>query len=76
MIQSKIRRVGNSAVMTLTSEMLAILDAKEGDTLTVVRGDDGSLRIMTEDPDVLAVLEAAEVVMDQNREMLQALVNA
>ena len=31
MIEAKVRRVGNSAVMTLTSEMLAILDVKEGD---------------------------------------------
>jgi len=42
MIETKIRKVGNSAVMTLTAEMLAILDAKEGDALYVVRGDDGS----------------------------------
>ena len=54
MITSKIRKVGNSAVMTLTAEMLAILDAKEGDTLHVVRGDDGSLRIMANDPALAA----------------------
>ena len=32
MIETKVRKVGNSAVMTLTSEMLAILDVKEGDS--------------------------------------------
>ncbi|MDO8882561.1 hypothetical protein [Pseudotabrizicola sp.] len=37
MIETKIRKVGNSAVMTLTTEMLTILYAKEGDTLHVVR---------------------------------------
>ncbi|WP_241651322.1 AbrB/MazE/SpoVT family DNA-binding domain-containing protein [Paenirhodobacter populi] len=41
MIETRIRKVGNIAVMTLTAEMLTILDAKEGDTLFVVRGDDG-----------------------------------
>ncbi len=46
MIESKIRKVGNSAVMTLTTEMLTLLDAKEGDALFVVREDDGSLKIM------------------------------
>ncbi len=73
MIETKIRKVGNSAVMTLTSEMLAMLDAKEGDTLYVVRGDDGSLRLMTQDPEVVAALEVAEKVMDENRDALQAL---
>jgi putative addiction module antidote len=73
MFETKVRRVGNSAVMTLTTEMLAVLDAKEGDPLYVVRGDDGSLRVMAHDPDVTAALEAAEVVMDDNRDLLAAL---
>ena len=73
MIETKIRKVGNSAVMTLTTEMLAILDAKEGDTLFVVRSDDGTLKLMAHDPSVAEALEAAETVMDENRDMLQAL---
>lgn len=73
MIETKIRKVGNSAVMTLTSEMLAMLDAKEGDSLFVVRGDDGSLRVMAQDPEVVAALEVAEKVMDEHRDALQAL---
>jgi antitoxin ChpS len=73
MIETKVRRVGNSAVMTLTTEMLAMLDVKEGDSLYVVRGDDGSLRVMAHHPDVAAALTAAEIVMDENRDLLQAL---
>jgi putative addiction module antidote len=73
MIETKIRRVGNSAVMTLTKEMLAILDAKEGDTLFVLRADDGGLRVMAHDPALAAALRAAETVMDDNRDLLQAL---
>ncbi|MDU9006539.1 AbrB/MazE/SpoVT family DNA-binding domain-containing protein [Sedimentitalea todarodis] len=73
MIETKIRKVGNSAVMTLTAEMLAMLDAKEGDRLFVVRGDDGSLRVMAHDPALAEALAAAETVMDDNRDMLQAL---
>ncbi|QFT62177.1 putative addiction module antidote [Roseivivax halotolerans] len=73
MIETKIRKVGNSAAMTLTTEMLAILDAKEGDTLYVVRGDDGTLRIMAHDPSVAEALAAAETVMDENRDLLAAL---
>lgn len=73
MIETRIRKVGNSAVMTLTTEMLTLLDAKEGDSLYVVRGDDGSLRVMAQDPSVAAALAAAEQIMDENRDALQAL---
>lgn len=73
MIETRVRKVGNSAVMTLTTEMLAILDVKEGDALYVLRGDDGSLRVMAHDPALAAALAAAEVVMDENRDLLQAL---
>ena len=73
MFETKVRRVGNSAVMTLTAEMLAVLDAKEGDRLFVVRGDDGSLRVMAHDPELAAALEEAEAVMDENRDLLAAL---
>ena len=72
-MKAKVRKVGNSAVMTLTSEMLAILDVKEGDSLYVVRSDDGGLSILAHDPEVIAALEAAEIVMDENRDFLAAL---
>ena len=73
MIEAKIRKVGNSAVMTLSTEMLALLDAKEGDTLYAVRTDDGGLKLMTENPELQAALAAADIVMDENRDLLQAL---
>ncbi|SLN69560.1 hypothetical protein ROA7450_03756 [Roseovarius albus] len=73
MIETKIRKVGNSAVMTLTTEMLTMLDVKEGDTLFVVRGDDGSIKITPQDPTVAEALAAAEIVMDENRDLLEAL---
>lgn len=73
MFETKIRKVGNSSVMTLTTEMLTLLDAKEGDSLFVVRGDDGSLKLMAHDPSVAVALAAAEQVMDDNRDLLQAL---
>ncbi len=73
MIETKIRKVGNSAVMTLTTEMLALLDAKEGDTLYVTRSDDGSIKVLAHDPSVAEALAAAEIVMDDNRDLLAAL---
>lgn len=73
LIETKIRKAGNSAVMTLTTEMLTMLDAKEGDPLFVVRADDGALKIMAHDPSVAETLAVAAVVMDENRDLLHAL---
>jgi len=73
MVAVKIRKVGNSSVVTLSAEMLAMLDAKEGDTLYAVRTDDGGLKLMTHDPALQEALAAAEIVMDENRDLLQAL---
>lgn len=71
--ETKVRRVGNSVVMTMSPELLMALDVKEGDSLYVVRGDDGSLKILASDPRVSEALAAAEIVMDENWDMLQAL---
>ena len=73
MFQTKVRKVGNSSVVTMSSEMLAALDVKDGDTVYVTRSDDKGLKISAHDPDVVAALEAAEPVMDENRDLLQAL---
>ena len=73
MFQTKVRKVGNSSVVTMTSEMLAALDVKDGDTVYVTRSDDSGLKISAHDPQVVGALEAAERVMDENRDLLQAL---
>ena len=73
MFQTKVRKVGNSSVVTMSSEMLAALDVKDGDTVYVTRSDDKGLKISAHDPHVVAALEAAERVMDGNRDLLQAL---
>ena len=39
----------------------------------MVRSDDGGLRILAHDPEVIAALEAAEIVMDENWDLLAAL---
>ena len=73
MFQTKVRKVGNSSVVTMSSEMLSALDVKDGDTVYVTRSDDNGLKISAHDPQVVAALEAAERVMDENRDLLQAL---
>jgi antitoxin ChpS len=59
--------------VTMSSEMLSALDVKDGDTVYVTRSDDNGLKISAHDPQVVAALEAAERVMDENRDLLQAL---
>ena len=73
MFKTKIRKEGNSASITLSSEMLAILGVKEGDTVYVAQSDDNGLKIHTHDPAVLEALAEAEVVMNENRTFLQEL---
>ena len=73
MIETRIRKIGDLTVMTLTAEMLTILGAKDGDTLFVVRVDDDSLKIMPHDPADTEALAVAEIVMNENRDLLQAL---
>ena len=73
MFETKIRKVGNSAVVTLSSDVLAALDIKEGDTVYFTRTDDGGVRLLPHNPELAKALAAAETVMDENRDMLQAL---
>ena len=73
MFQTKVRKVGNSSVVTMSSQMLAALDVKDGDTVYVTRSDDNGLKISAHDPEVVVAFEAAERVMDENRDLLQAL---
>ncbi len=73
MIKARIRKAGNSAVMTLTPEILTIPDAKAGDTVFVAGAGDGILMAMAHDPSAAQALVAAEVVMDENRDLLKAL---
>lgn len=72
MITTKVRKVGNSAAVTLSTEALAILDVKEGDVVTLVRDEAGGLRILPGDK-VAKALEVAEGIMDRNRELLAKL---
>ena len=50
--RNEVRRVGKSSVMTLTSEVLTILDAKARGTVFVARGDDVCLKIIANDSKV------------------------
>ena len=73
MFKTKIRKEGNSAVITLSSEMLAVLGVAEGDTVYVTPSEQNGLKIHAHDPTVQEALEAAELVMDENCTLLQEL---
>ena len=49
------------------------MGVKEGDAMYVTRSDDNSLKIHAHDPAVLEALAADEVVLDENRTLLQEL---
>lgn len=66
MFKTKISKVGDETVLTLTPEMLALLGAELGDRIYVLRGDDGRLQLISKSSDVADGLEAGEVVMDEN----------
>lgn len=73
MFETKIRKVGNSAVVTLSQEVLSAMDVKEGDTVFLSRTDDGGVRLLAHNPELAEALSAAEIVMDENRDLLQGL---
>jgi len=73
MFKTKIRKEGNSAVITLSSEMLAVLGVTEGDTVHVTPSDHNALKIHAHDPTVQEALAEAEVVMDEHSTLLQEL---
>ena len=73
MLPTKVRKVGSSSIDTISGEMFAALDIKEGDTVHVTRSDDNGLKIQAYDPELLGVSAVSEGIMDENRTMLQAL---
>ena len=73
MFITTIRKEDNCAVITLSSEMLAVLGVAEGDTVYVTPSDQDGLKIHAHDPTVHEALEAAEVVMDEHCTLLQEL---
>jgi len=73
LFKAKVRKEGNSAAITLSSEMLVVFGVKEGDTVYVMRSDDDGLKIHAHDPAVLEAFAAPELVMDENRTLFREL---
>lgn len=72
MTQLKIRKIGNSLGVVLPKDVLEQLKVKEGDVLDVVPTASG-VRLEVSDEEVDRLMQVAERIMDENREVLRAL---
>ena len=72
MTRLKIRKIGNSLGVVLPKEVLEQLKVKEGDTLDVVPTSTG-VTLSVSDKEVDRLMQMAERIMDENREVLRAL---
>ncbi len=68
----KVTTVGNSVGVTLPKEVLAKLRVGKGDTLCVTETPDGIL-LTPYSAEFAEIMEAAEVIMRENRDALKAL---
>ncbi len=72
MFKLKIRRVGNSAGVTLTKEVLAALRVREGDTLILTETPDG-FKVTPHDDTFEAAMKAFERTDRKYRNALREL---
>ena len=68
----KVTTVGNSVGIVLPKELLARLNIKKGDTLYVTETPDG-VRLTPYDEKFIRVMEAANQIMRENRDVLRKL---
>ena len=72
MTKLKIRKIGNSLGVVLPKDVLDQLKVKEGDTLDVMAVESG-INLSVSDEEVDKLMQMAERIMDENREVLRAL---
>ena len=72
MTKLKIRKIGNSLGVLLPKDVIDQLKVKEGDTLDVVPTETG-VTLSVSDDEVDKLMQMAERIMDENREVLRAL---
>lgn len=72
MTRLKIRKIGNSLGVVLPKDVLEQLKVKEGDSLDVVPTPKGVM-LSVSDEEVDRLMQMAERIMDENREVLRAL---
>lgn len=73
MVQSKIRKIGNSLGVVLPKEALQQLNAKEGTILYFTESPESSLRVTPERPGFEGKMEIVESLMQRYRNTLREL---
>lgn len=72
-LELKLRKVGNSVGVVLPKQVLAHLNAEEGDTISVTEAADGSVRLVAAKADVSRQMEVVQDVMKRYRHTLREL---
>ncbi len=72
MTRLKIRKIGNSLGVVLPKDVLDKLNAKEGDLLDVIPTASG-MTLSVSDDEAGRLMQMAERIMEENREVLRAL---
>lgn len=72
-LELKLRKVGNSVGLVLPKEVLARLNAGEGDALLFTDAPDGGFRVTPSNADFKRQMEAAEKVISRYRNTLREL---
>ncbi len=69
----KVRKIGNSYGVVLPKEALATLRVKEGDTLTLAEGAQGSMNLSAYRAEVSRQMSVVQDIMDRYRHTLREL---
>lgn len=72
MTELKVTTIGNSAGIVLSKDLLAKLRVKKGDKLFAIETPDG-IELTPYDPQFAAQMDAAELIMRQDRDVLKKL---
>ncbi|OYX51573.1 MAG: hypothetical protein B7Y90_00890 [Alphaproteobacteria bacterium 32-64-14] len=73
MTTSKIRQIGNSQGVVLPKEILAAVNAKLGDEVTVTVTAEGAIQLQPYDPNISAQVEKARDIAHRYRNALREL---
>jgi putative addiction module antidote len=72
-MQTKVRKIGNSLGIVLPKESLEQLQVKEGQAVYLTRAPDGALRLSPEDPAFAEKAAIVDSLMDRYRNALREL---
>lgn len=72
-MEVKLRKIGNSVGAVLSKEILAAMNAKEGDVLYLTQTPDGGFRITTRDPEFARTMDIAKDLSRRYRNALSEL---